>query len=59
MRESEKKAIKKHLETLDDIKVRVPKGKREIIKAHAESKGMSLNAYIVWLIDKDMEKGEA
>lgn len=42
----------------DDIKLRVPKGKKDKIKAHAESKGMSLNAYINELIDRDMGSAE-
>lgn len=37
----------------DQIPLRVPKGKRDEIKAHAESKGVSLNKYIVDLIKKD------
>lgn len=40
----------------DDIKVRVPKGKREEYKAHAESKDMSLNQLIIKLLDEDMER---
>ena len=51
-------ANKRHLEKLDTIAVRVPKGKKAIIYAHAETKGKSMNQYIVDLIDKDMEKPE-
>ena len=40
--------------TYDRIALLVKKGDREKIKAHAESKGMSLNAYINMLIDKDI-----
>lgn len=40
--------------TYDDIKVRVPKGKREVYKAHAEAKGTSLNKLIIDLLEKDM-----
>ena len=42
----------------DRIALQVKKGKRDIIKAHAESKGMSLNAYINDLIEKDMKENE-
>lgn len=38
----------------DELKVRVPKGQKEAIKAHAETKGESLNGYINRLIDEDM-----
>lgn len=32
----------------------MPRGNLDKIKAHAQSKGMSLNAYIVGLIERDM-----
>lgn len=55
--EAQKKATAKYMKNkLDDIKVRVPKGKREIYKAHAESKGKSLNALIIELLEKDMKQ---
>lgn len=47
-------ANKKYLGKLDNIIVRVKKGRRLKLKAYAESLGMSLNAYINNLIDKDM-----
>ena len=40
----------------DRIIFTVSKGRKEDIKAHAESKGMSLNAYVNELIEKDMGK---
>ena len=52
--EAQKNATRKYInEKLDEIKVRVPKGKREEYKAKAESKGLSLNAYIISLIESD------
>lgn len=41
--------------TYDRINLTVPKGKKEEIKAHAEEKGESVNAYINRLIDEDMQ----
>lgn len=38
----------------DRIALTVKKGQREIIKAHAEAQGLSLNAYINKLIAEDM-----
>ena len=38
----------------DKVLLRLSKGDRDKIKAHAQSKGMSLNAYIVGLIERDM-----
>lgn len=55
------KANKKHLSTLDDIKIRVPKGSRDIYKAHAACKGkrlnckLSLNELVVNFLDEDMK----
>lgn len=40
----------------DRIALQVKKGQRDIIRAYAESKGLSLNAYINKLIAEDMEK---
>ena len=45
-------------ENYDKVLLRLPKGNREKIKAHAQQKGMSLNAYIVNLIEKDMKTEE-
>ena len=54
---AQKKATAKYMKNkLDDIKVRVPKGKREVYKAHAERKGKSLNALIIELLEKDMQE---
>lgn len=47
---------KYNAKTYDQIPLRAPKGKREIYKAFAESKGMSLNAWALSLMDKDMER---
>lgn len=38
----------------DDVRLQVKKGQKEIIKEYAQSKGMSLNAYINSLIASDM-----
>lgn len=57
--EAQKKATAKYMKNkLDDIKVRVPKGKREVYKAYAERKGKSLNALIIELLEKDMQEEE-
>jgi predicted HicB family RNase H-like nuclease len=56
--ESQKKATAKYnAKAYDDIKIRAAKGKREEYKAFAESKGMSLNAWAISLMEKDMEQG--
>ena len=40
----------------DRIALQVKKGRRDIIRKYAESKGMSLNGYINKLIEDDMEQ---
>ena len=58
--EAQKKATAKYMKNkLDDIKVRVPKGKREVYKAHAERQGKSLNALIIELLEKDMQESSS
>lgn len=36
----------------EDLRIRVPKGKKEIIKKHVESTGESLNAFVNLAIDE-------
>ena len=40
----------------DEIKVRVGKGQKDIIKAHADSMGESVNGFISRAIDNQMEQ---
>lgn len=40
----------------DRINLTVPKGQRDVIKAHAESLGESVNGYIWRLIKEDMAR---
>ncbi|WP_418853920.1 Arc family DNA-binding protein [Ruminococcus sp.] len=40
----------------DQVSLRMPKGKREEYKAHAERQGKSLNALIIELLEKDMQE---
>lgn len=57
--EAQKKATIKYLsEKTDDIRIRVPKGKKEEIRAYAENKGYSLNSFINEAIDDKMQKPE-
>ena len=56
---AQQRAVGKYEKENDDkVLLRLPKGNREKIKAHAQQKGMSLNAYIVDLIEKDMRTEE-
>ena len=57
--EAQKKATIKYLsEKTDDIRIRVPKGKKEAIRAYAEKKGYSLNSFINEAIDDKIQKTE-
>ena len=40
-------------EHLERINIDVPKGNRDIYRAKAKAKGMSLQGYIIWLIEND------
>lgn len=55
--EAQKKSAKKwDAANLDRISVALPKGKKDEIKAHAEIKGESMNAFIARAIDETMER---
>ena len=54
---AQQKAVAKYMaENYDEIKVRVPKGKKEKIKAHAEKNGESLNSFVNRAIDETVER---
>lgn len=41
---------------LDRVSIAMPKGKKDIIKTHAEGRGESVNAFINRAIDETMER---
>lgn len=53
--EAQKKASVKYLEKLDEVRIRMPKGRKDIIKAHAEAQGESVNGFINRAIDNQMK----
>lgn len=54
---AQQRAVAKYMKAkYDEIKLLVPAGQKEIIKARAEAQGQSVNAYIKALIEKDMEE---
>ena len=58
--EARRKANAKYLkESVEDIRIRVPKGQKDIIKAAAEQAGESLNTYVLKSIDQRMEREAA
>ena len=56
---AQRKATDKYLEKFDEIRVRVPKGQKSIIKAHADQRGESLNSFIARAIENQMERDAA
>lgn len=57
---AQQKAVSKYMkENYDELKARIPKGQKEIIKAHAEAQGESLNAFINRAITYTMEQDKS
>ena len=53
---AQKKAAEKYLkESVEDIRIRVPKGIKAIVKAHAEQQGESMNQFVIRAINETME----
>ena len=55
--EAQKKATIKYLkEKTDDIRLRVPKGTKEVWKAEAEKRGKSMTQFVVDTVQKEIDK---
>jgi len=51
---AQKKATIKYIaENLEEVRFRVPKGKKAVVQQAAQNKGMSVAAYLIDLIEKD------
>lgn len=54
---AQQRAVNKYMkENYDEIKVRVMKGQKEIIQAHAEAQGESVNGFINRAISETIER---
>lgn len=53
---AQRKATDKYLEKFDEMRVRVPTGRKAKIKAHAEAQGESLNSFIIRAMDETIER---
>lgn len=54
---AQQKAVAKYMKSnYDELKVRVPKGKKDEIKSHAEKHGESLNSFVNRAIDETMKR---
>lgn len=57
--EAQKKAAEKYLkESVEDVRIRVPKGQKAVIKEHAEQQGESMNAFVIRAIREAMERDQ-
>ena len=54
--EAQKKASVKYLEKLDEVRIRMPKGHKATIQAHAEARGESVNGFVNRAISETMER---
>jgi len=55
--ESQKKAVRKYnAKTYDRMEIVIKKGKKETLKAHAATKGESLNGFVNRAIDEAVER---
>lgn len=53
---STKAKNKYNAENYDSLRIVVPKGKKDVLKAHAQSKGESLNSFVNRAIDETVER---
>ena len=57
---AQQRAVSKYMkENYDVYQIRMPKGQKEIIKAHAEARGESMNGFIGRAISEAMERDNA
>lgn len=55
--EAQARSAKKYLtETVEDVRIRVPKGEKAVIKSHAENQGESMNQFVTRAIKETMER---
>ena len=54
---AQQKAVNKYIkENYDVFQIRMPNGKKDIIKAHAESRGESVNSFINRAVDETIKR---
>ena len=54
---AQQRAVNKYVKNnYDEVKLRMPKGKKDVIQAHAAQQGESVNAYINRAIDEAMQR---
>lgn len=57
---AQQRAVNKYVKSnYDEVKLRMPKGKKDVIQAHAAQQGESVNAYINRAIDEAMQRNDS
>ena len=56
--EYNKKYAEKYIGKLDELKIRIPKGRKIDVEAHAKGKGISINGLVNELLRADMGLSE-
>ena len=57
---AQQRAVNKYVKNnYDEVKLRMPKGKKDVIQVHAAQQGESVNAYINRAIDEAMQREES
>ena len=57
---AQQKAVNKYMKSnYDRVNLVIPKGKKDIIQAHAAQQGESVNAYINRAIDEAMQRDDS
>ena len=58
--DARRKANQKYLkESVEDIRIRVPRGQKEVYKAHADSQGESLNSFVIRAMNETIERDQS
>lgn len=57
---AQQRAVNKYVKSnYDEVKLRMPKGKKDVIQAHAAQQGESVNSYINRAIDEAMQRDDS
>ena len=54
--EAQARASAEYLKKMDEIRVRMPKGRKELFQEHAKKNGESLNAFVLRAIEETMRR---
>lgn len=56
---AQQRAVAKYMAAnYDELKIRIPKGQKQVVEAHAKDKGESINSYVNTLLRTDIGLSE-